>query len=100
MGYYINPPAETVEDARRGKLAWLEEQGVKLDYAPNWSEVPKGCCAVVCVDNGPFQAAAIAYKPSELDYFKNTPDPRPRTWFFLDKSSAVKHSDISLEDFG
>jgi len=101
MGYYMNPPADSPEEFRHGKLAWLRKHGQELEGAPVWDQIPKDSCAVVCVNNGPFQAIAIAYKPLELQYFADTfqGDQRPKTWFIVSKELAVEHGDITLEQF-
>lgn len=109
MGFYINPQfplpheGELTRDEKiaynNQKKGWLEEHGVRLDKPPTWDEIPKDCCAVLCIDRGIFQAAGIAYKPAELAYFKEDDDGAPRTWFFIEKKLAVANSDITMEDF-
>lgn len=93
MGHYLNPPATTPEQARYGKSAWLEKNGVKLSEVPAWGDIPEDCIAVCCVNNGPFEAVAVAYKPSELEYFNggDPTDNRPKTWFLVEKKVALPY---------
>jgi hypothetical protein len=78
----------------------LAENGQELSSPPAWADIPKGSCAVCCVDNGPFQAVAVAYNPKELQFFQSEPeDTRPKTWFFLEKTLAVKYSTVEMDDF-
>jgi len=109
MGFYLNPrfplPHEG-ELTREEKIAynnqkrgWLEENGVRLDRAPTWKDIPADCCAICCVENGIFQAAAVANKPSELEYFVNGMHGRPHTWFLIEKKIAVDNGNITMDDF-
>jgi hypothetical protein len=68
------------------KEEWLEKYGFHLDGAPNWEEVDENHYPVCLVDNGPFTAAAIAYRSEELEVFsESTLDRRPKTWYTVEK---------------
>lgn len=81
------------------KKTWLKEVGKPLHGAPKWEDIPEGFCAVCCIDNGMFQAAAIAYCPGELEDCKDPTDRRPKQWFLLEKKLAIENSTIRMEDF-
>jgi len=77
MGFYINPPNESKE-------VFLRREG-RLEMDPKWP-VEKDHFLVCLVDNGPFTAAAIAYKESEFkEFFSNPDDLRPKRWFLVDQ---------------
>lgn len=99
MGSYINPPADTKEQAWFGKSDWLATNGKELDKAPAWEDIPPDLCAVCCVLNSAFEAAAIVLKPDDVTYFASPADYRPKRWFLLSKELAVKHGDVELGDF-
>lgn len=109
MGFYLNPPVDIPENATReqkiiaahGKSAWCKENGVELESLPEWHEIPKDCCVIFVVDNGPFEAAAIAYKKQEYDYFQMPSElnGRPVRHFLLEKALVVKNSNITMQDF-
>lgn len=95
MGFYLNPPDCTP----RGKSKWLKENGVALPAVPDWCDIPEDCCAICCVDNGPFEAAAIACDSQELNRFNHPEDDRPKLWFFIEKKIACENSQIEMKDF-
>jgi hypothetical protein len=77
MGLYINIDSKGKPLPARGKAAKLIEDGAELLFdSPNkWEE------GLVCVvNNGPFEAAAYAHCESELEYFSDTHDIRPKVW--------------------
>jgi len=99
MGYYLNPPGA----GTHGKSTWCEENGISLDGLglPTWEQIPKDCCVIFVVNNGPFEAAAIAYKKDEYEYLQ---DPgavggRPVKHFMIEKKKAVDIGAIKMGDF-
>lgn len=85
MGYYINPTDGLTKEEWLMKFGERKD-GVVQQEVDTWNEIPENCLAVCLVDNGPFTAAAIAYKESEFEVFKdNTNDDRPKTWFLVEK---------------
>lgn len=42
------------------------------------------------VDNGPFEAAGIAFSQRELDAFNRPSDPRPKTWLKVPTKEVLK----------
>jgi hypothetical protein len=46
--------------------------------------------AICVVDNGPFEAAAIAVTPEEFDRFNNPADERPKYWLKMDRKEAIR----------
>lgn len=61
MGYYI----ET--GSNKGKANWLRSNAKAISF--NRSQISSDLIPVVVVDNGPFEAAAIAFNSKELDEF-------------------------------
>lgn len=84
MGYYI----ET--EAAKNKANWLVDNagGVIVQQAtptPTHDSIP-----VVVVDNGPFEAAGIAYDQEELRAFTDPFDPRPKTIVMVPRDNVIK----------
>ena len=75
MGMYVNPKDETKEH-------FLEREGQMIEKI-KWDDVPAGRLPVVLMDNGPFTAAGIAYKASELDEFTRPTDHRTKVMFLV-----------------
>ena len=93
MGCYVNPPSETKE-------SFLEREGKRVEpiNALSWEDVPEGMLPVVLINNGPFTAAGVAYKRSELVEFTDPRDYRPKKVYLvpIDKLSEVSDIDIYL----
>ncbi len=81
MGKYINPPSETKEDwlAKNAKSITRDEF-MNFDF-PGESEA--GNLAIVLADNGPFTAAAVMDRSSELLFWQkqDATDPRRLKYF-------------------
>ena len=82
MGYYI----ET--DEIKGKAQWLIAHAAAEVLAK--PVLCTGTHATVCVvDNGPFEAAAIAYSQKEFEVFCK-PDGRPKVWLRVPAKHVVR----------
>ena len=85
MDCYVNPRGMTKEE-------WLKTHGIEIsaeDAAEhdNFDDV----LLVVLVDNGPFTAAAVAYKRSEVDHFVADPtDTRPKAYYLVNSADLLK----------
>ena len=86
MGYYIETP-ENLNKA--GQLLAAHPAIREVKDQPAFD--PTGQTVVVCVvENGPFDACAVAYSPGELDYFQSPDDPRPKRWLVVPRELVVK----------
>jgi len=90
MGMYVNPKDETQDE-------FLEREG-KMVESVKWDDVPSGELPVVLIDNGPWKAAGVAYKSSELDAFTDPNDHRNRVIFLvpIDKLIPTVDEDDAL----
>ena len=86
MGYYLQTPGRNHEKA----VALVKKYGGRqIDEPPNsLSELPEETALVCVVDNGPFEAAGLAYSDEELQAFAY-PDNRPRRWIVLNNAQQV-----------
>ena len=86
MGYYVQT------DAVHGKVDYIvKNYGGKIVSQPrSWSDIPEGKALLVVVNNGPFEAAAYAYKQEEFQDFTNPTDRRPKEFVLIDKELANK----------
>ena len=89
MGLYIEPP-------QGDKKAWLTSNGMTMfastgEFVFNYNSVPEDKVLVCNVENGFFEASAVAFNESEFEEF-NQPDGRNKTWFLLDKGLAKQYS--------
>lgn len=84
MGYYIETPNN------RGKAKQLTDlYGAELVLSPEKFDF-NGTDALICVvENGPFDAAGIAYDAGERDAMNQPGDPRPKTWLKLPKEKVL-----------
>ena len=77
MGFYINPPDMSKE-------AFLKIHGSEISRSEFVAHNDfKNMIAVCLVDNGPFTAAAIAYKKSEIIEFSDPRDYRRKKYFLI-----------------
>ncbi len=88
MGYYIEVPqvhgkAQQIIDIHGAELLKRVPMSVR--------DVPEDKAIICVVDNGPFEAAAFAFDDLELREFAK-PDPRPRQWLLMDRTTACKLS--------
>lgn len=87
MGYYING------GMAKGKCEYLESAlaAVPFDWkTKTWDDVPQDKVPVIVVDNGPFEAAGIAYSENEYLVFTEPSDKRPRTGYLIDREKAIQ----------
>lgn len=89
MGFYINPKSESKE-------SFLKREGISLDKAPKWEDVPPKHMIVILVDNGPFTAAGIAFDEQEYKDFTNPGDWRKKKFYFV---PIEKLYDVTSNDF-
>jgi hypothetical protein len=87
VGYYLNPNGES-------KLDFLKRVGVPLDVPEFPSE--KDTLLVCLIENGPFNAAGIAYSREEMSAMVNDGTRRPRSWWWVPVEDAI--SAMSLEE--
>lgn len=85
MGYYI----QTGQSHRKAAYI-IENFGAREIEQPTSLFDVLATEAIICVVGNPgFEAAAFAYKESELAEF-SIPDGRPRTWLAMDKDKACE----------
>jgi len=82
MGYYIETPLHLNKSSQ---LATLHGATVTTPSFPP----PSGKVLVCVVQNGPFDAAGIAYDKDEFDCFNSSDDFRPKTWLLMDKDIVI-----------
>lgn len=82
MGFYIETPAP------RGKAQWLLDNAGALEVSAPAAGRPDSI-PVVVVDNGPFEAAGIAYDEDEFKAFLR-PDGRRRTFLLVPREQVLR----------
>jgi hypothetical protein len=86
MGLYLEPAID--------KSQWLRENGKAITPVIfgksdiNWEDIPEDKVLVCLVDNGPFQAAGVAYNKREMEAFNLEGDPRSKIWYYVDREKA------------
>lgn len=83
MGYYIEATGG------KNKAAWLVQhaKGTIVSKAtPTPDSIP-----VVVMDNGPFEAAGVAFDADELDAFTSPSDWRPKTIVMVPRDEVLKY---------
>jgi hypothetical protein len=84
MGYYI----ETA--SHKNKAQWLRDNAKAVNAPGERNIGTHDMIPVVVVDNGPFEAAAIAYDRNELEVFTDRTDPRPRECLLVPRDEVIK----------
>jgi hypothetical protein len=85
MGCYINPRTTSKE-------AWLAENGTPTNGP---GQITETHVPVVLVNNGPFNAAGVAFSQRELEAFTQPGDFRPKQWFLVSREAARTVSDLA-----
>lgn len=88
MGYYIETPQATNKALQLVRL----HGGQVVDCPRSFSVVPPDKALIVVVENGPFDAAGLAYIESEFKAFTYERDYRRKTFVLLDKKLAYELS--------
>ncbi len=86
MGYYI----ECQRNTGKAKQIFDSLPDAKIETGPFFDETGKrvGVCVV---ENGPFDAAAIAFSKREMEAFSGTArDFRRRTWLSLPRETVIQ----------
>ncbi|GAH39307.1 unnamed protein product [marine sediment metagenome] len=85
MGYYIEVPRN------KGKAQQIVElYGGRITPSPPSFEDITPEEAIICVvDNGPFEAAGLAFNQEELNVFSHM-DGRLRTWVIMNRQKAYE----------
>lgn len=84
MGYYI----ETPQPIRKAQQL-VDLHNARIETGPFFD--PTGERVGICVvENGPFDAAGIAYCEEEAHKFNRSGDHRPKTWLSLPREPVVK----------
>lgn len=83
MGYYI----ET--NGPKGKAKWLVDNA-KAVITPAPVAGTADTIPVCVVDNGPFEAAGIAFDENELACFADRNDTRERKWLSVPRAEVIR----------
>ena len=84
MGCYVNPPDGD-------KYKWLLANGEETSRP---CEITEAFLPVCLVDNGPFDAAAVAFSQREIEAFSQPTDFRPKWWFKVPREKLYTVSDL------
>lgn len=84
MGKYI----ET--DVVLGKAEWIKKHLGAMSLTGKPNHVGTGYVPVCVVDNGHFEAAAIAYNSAEAESFNDKTDKRKKEWLLIKVQDAVR----------
>lgn len=84
MGYYV----QTGTTHRKAERIAHEHGGHIVRKPRQFSDIPEDKALICVVDNGPFEAAALAYDEREFDAFTEPDDDRPKQFVLLDKNVA------------
>lgn len=92
MGFYLNQQEESKPIGAHGKAQALKTHygAVFVPSSTKFTDIPDNKAFVVVVDNGLFEAAALAYNEAEFDEFTDASDTRPRQYLLMDKEAAHK----------
>lgn len=82
MGFYI----EVSQTLDKANAMADQHEAVTLDSRPD--AIPDDKVLLCVVQNGSFDAIAVAYNNDEADAFDDPSDGRPKTWMLLDKHIA------------
>lgn len=93
MGYYVNH--ETLGNTGKAQKLIDNFKAVEAQ-APHFSAIPEDKALVCVVENGPFDAVALAFSEQEMKEFMCL-DGRKKTWLYMDKKLAHKLSGYKEE---
>ena len=87
MGFYIQGPI-------LGKAEWISGTYGDTRLIPQpekFSDIPEEKFLIVVVNNGPFEAAAVAYSEQEFNEFINSPtDNRSKKFLLLSRKTTFE----------
>ncbi len=86
MGCYLTNFGET---AFNKVEILILNHGAKRQDIPQFLDPDIGKIAVCVVENGSFDAAVVVCSQKDFDYY-NSPDPRHKTWLYMDLDAATK----------
>lgn len=88
MGFYIEVPINLM------KAEWIVgvHKGAKMIIQPEkFSDIPEGKFLIIVVNNGLFEAAAVAYSESEFEEFTRADDTRSKKFLLLDRETTFQY---------
>ncbi len=99
MGYYIEAPTA------KGKTEFIVNNlgGVEVPQPKSFEEIPADKALIVVLDNGPFEAAGLAFSPGEFWAFTLPHDIRSKRFVLLDRKTAYVKADYKdgiRDEFG
>jgi hypothetical protein len=86
MGYYI----QTRSNKGKADIIIAEMGGVEIPQPKSFEEIPADKALIVVLDNGLFEAAGLAYDPTEFRAFTMLDDYRPKRFVLLNRDVAYK----------
>lgn len=86
MGYYIQTPGSDHDKAR---IIATRHNGKLIAQPESFNDIPADKALICIVDNGAFEAAALAYDADEFAVFTDPEDERPKQFVLLDKAACV-----------
>ena len=84
MGYYVEVPLPTNKAEQLVRL-----HDAELVLSPEDFDFKSDYALICVVENGLFDAAAIAYNRFERDAFNDPKDPRDKVWLKLPKTTVI-----------
>lgn len=91
MGFYFN----NGQNKGKGEALVREHGAREVSQIEAALYVGSDTHAAICVvNNGPFEAAALAFDKAEYDVFADPLDHRPKKWYALDKQTAYRLTDF------
>ena len=93
MGCYINPPQNKKKEFIEKEATQIAMTKEALTVHLTDTTVP-----VVYIDNGPFDALAVAYNLGEIEEFTQPQDPRTKAAYVIKREKLVEAIGISARD--
>ena len=88
MGYYIQ--CTGAKNKAQQIIETLGAIEITQDEAGFFVKEGEDCAVICVVDNGPFEAAAYCYNPTEFRQFTRAEDPRPKKWLLVENKTKVE----------